>query len=105
MVVIRSTISGSIALNAEFNATVIGKNVEIATRTIFGKRPYPNQSTRSGAMVTTGIVCEMVISGESNLSSVLKKSIKTASKKPISTPIARPTKDSRSVIHVCVIRS
>ena len=36
---------------------------------------------------------------------LLKKSIRTASAKPISTPITRPIRDSRSVIPVCVIRS
>ena len=49
---------------ADISATVTGKKVDIATRTTFGKIPNPIQSTKSGAIATTGIVCDTVMSGE-----------------------------------------
>ena len=56
-------ISGSTERRPSRVLTVIGKKQTSATITSFGPIPKPSQTTRIGAIATTGTVCEATSSG------------------------------------------
>ena len=82
----------------------MGKNVVMTTSTIFGSSPKPIHSTSRGAMAIVGIVCVTTSSGKTAFSSVRKRSIRKASPKASSVPIARPAAASSREISACRMR-
>src|SRR5579862_4049209 len=88
---IRRDASSSVALNPSSRDTVVGKKVTSTITRTLGRRPNPNQITKSGAITMVGIDCEATSSGYTTRLAIADRSIAVARMADTARAHAMPT--------------